>query len=174
MKKTGGNSKNTGKVPAVRPGTTVSTAITSSDVAEFDYSALGGKKSKSKSAGAKKPAAKKTASNSSTKKKSTKKSSGKGKGKAIAAVAAAVICLLVVVGGALYLTGYAKPVIDLFKPKIEVTLADGTVVEMTVDDARAELANTRLDSEQSKSERTNIADKSGKQTNEEKRRRNRR
>jgi ATP-dependent exoDNAse (exonuclease V) alpha subunit len=42
------------------------------------------------------------------------------------------------------------------------------------DSARAELANTRLDSEQSKSERTNIADKSGKQTNEEKRRRNRR
>ena len=41
------------------------------------------------------------------------------------------------------------------------------------DSARAELANTRLDSEQSKSERTNIADKSGKQTNEEKRRRNR-
>ena len=42
------------------------------------------------------------------------------------------------------------------------------------DSARAELANTRLDSEQSKSERTNIADKSGKQTSEEKRRRNRR
>ena len=41
------------------------------------------------------------------------------------------------------------------------------------DSARAELANTRLDSEQSKSERTNIADKSGKQTSEEKRRRNR-
>ena len=42
------------------------------------------------------------------------------------------------------------------------------------DSARAEIANTRLDSEQSKSERTNIADKSGKQTSEEKRRRNRR
>ena len=42
------------------------------------------------------------------------------------------------------------------------------------DSARAELANTRLDSEQSKSERTNIADKSGKQTSEEKRRRKRR
>ena len=142
MKKTGANSKNTGKVPAVRPGTTISSPITSSDVAEFDYASLGGgKKSKAKSASASKTAPKKAAPKkaaSSSKKSSSQKASGKGK--AAVAVIAAVVCLLVVVGGALYLTGYAKPVIDFFKPKIEVTLADGTVQEMTVDDAKAELA----------------------------------
>ncbi|MBO4425461.1 MAG: VanW family protein, partial [Clostridiales bacterium] len=143
MKKTGANSKNTGKLPAVRPGTTISSPITSSDVAEFDYASLGGgKKSKTKSASANKTAPKKTAPKkaaaSASKKSSSKKASGKGK--ATVAVIAAVVCLLVVVGGALYLTGYAKPVIDFFKPKIEVTLADGTVQEMTVDDAKAELA----------------------------------
>lgn len=144
MKKTGANSKNTGKLPAVRPGTTVSSPITSSDVAEFDYASLGGgKKSKARSASANKPAPKKTAPKkaaaSTSKKSSSKKASGKGK--AAVAVIVAVACLLVVVGGALYLTGYAKPVIDFFKPKIEVTLADGTVQEMTVDDAKAELAS---------------------------------
>ncbi len=141
MKKTNGNSKNTGRVPAVRPGTTVSSArINSSDVAEFDYSALGGgKKAKS---GNKSAAPKKAASSSAKKPASKSKSNKKSaeKGKKIAAVAAAIVCVLVVVGGALYLTGYAKPVIDFFKPKIEVTLADGTVEVMTVDDAKAELA----------------------------------
>ena len=142
MKKTGANSKNTGRLPAVRPGTTISSPITSSDVAEFDYASLGGgKKSKARSASANKTAPKKAAPKkaaSSAKRSSSQKASNKGK--AAVAVIAAVLCLLVVVGGALYLTGYAKPVIDFFKPKIEVTLADGTVQEMTVDDARAELA----------------------------------
>ena len=66
MKKTNGNSKNTGRVPAVRPGTTVSSArINSSDVAEFDYSALGGgKKAKS---GNKSAAPRKAASTSAKK-----------------------------------------------------------------------------------------------------------
>ena len=141
MKKTSGNKGNTGKLPAVRPGTTVSSArINSSDVAEFDYSALGGgKRSKS---GNKSAAPKKAASSSSKKpaaKARSKKKSAE-KGKKIAAVAVAVVSLLVVVGGALYLMGYAKPVVDFFKPKIEVTLADGTVEVMTVDDAKAELA----------------------------------
>ncbi|MCR5615715.1 MAG: VanW family protein [Saccharofermentans sp.] len=141
MKKTNGNSKNTGRVPAVRPGTTVSSArINSSDVAEFDYSALGGGK-KAKSGN--KSAAPKKAASSSAKKPASKSKSKKNsadKGKKIAAIAAAIVCVLVVVGGALYLMGYAKPVIDFFKPKIEVTLADGTVEVMTVDDAKAELA----------------------------------
>ena len=142
MKKTGANSKNTGRLPSVRPGTTISSPITSSDVAEFDYASLGGgKKSKARSASANKTAPKKAAPKkaaSSAKRSSSQKASNKGK--AAVAVIVAVLCLLVVVGGALYLTGYAKPVIDFFKPKIEVTLADGTVQEMTVDDARAELA----------------------------------
>ena len=143
MKKTSGNSKNTGRVPAVRPGTTASARISSSEVAEFDYSSLGGgNKTKSKSTGSSKSAPKKAAA-STPKKTSSKKSSSKKSadtGKKIAAVGIAVVSLLVLVGGALYLTGYAKPIIDFFKPKIEVTLADGTVQEMTVDDAKAELA----------------------------------
>lgn len=140
MKKTGGNSKNTGRVPAVRPGTTVSSArINSSDVAEFDYSALGGKKPKAKSSNKQTPKKTTNASAKKSGKKATSSKRSSGAGKKAAAVIAAVACLLIVVGGALYLMGYAKPVVDFFKPKIDVTLADGTVQEMTVDDARAEL-----------------------------------
>ncbi len=128
MKKTSGNSGSNGsrQVPAVRSGSQVRKSAPSSPV-EFDYSSLGGS------------AKKKTSSH--TKKTSASKSRPKSKngGKNALAVVGAVAAVIVLIGGVLVLTGKQNVVLDLFKDKITVTMADGTEQNITCEDAYAEL-----------------------------------
>ncbi|MCH4153609.1 MAG: VanW family protein [Saccharofermentans sp.] len=123
MKKTSGSSA--GKVRKSPTGAPCSSTGGSRRRSEdFDYGALG------------------TAQRSARKHSGRKRRSGRGK-KALAAVAC-VLAALVVIFGVLHLTGNDKPIIDLFRAKINVTMADGTAVEMTANDAYAELATDTI------------------------------
>ena len=130
MKKTSGNSNanRSRQVPAVRSGSQVRKSAPNSPV-EFDYSALGASNTKPKA----KTSAKKTSAPSS-------KKTSKAKGKSLApAILVSVLAVLIIAGGVLFITGKYVDVINLFKDKITVTMADGTEQKITCDDAYAEL-----------------------------------
>ena len=111
---------------------------------EFDYKSLG-KINNSKSS---KPAVKKSAKSSAPAKKTETKSDKAPKAakktdkkrKSLVPVLAVVLALVIIGAGilaGLYYTGF-------FKPKIEVTLADGTVTEMKAEAAYSELMTDKF------------------------------
>lgn len=115
-----------------------------SEYEEFDYKSLG--KSTNGDSGKKSPkTSKKTQSSSSNEQygfssKSKSKSSKASKKKIagpIIAIAAAILLIAGAVFAAIY---YLEP----FKERIEVTLADGTVTEITAEEAYAELMTDRF------------------------------
>ena len=125
------------------PVTEVPTEVISETpyVEEFDYSSLG----KTASTKPVKSSTKASRSSSSSKAaastpKAAPKRANKKKKKSIVPVLAVILGVLVVAGivlGVLYYTGF-------FKPRIEVTMADGTVTEMKAEAAYAELMTDKF------------------------------
>lgn len=125
------------------PVTEVPTEVISETpyVEEFDYSSLG----KTASTKPVKSSPKAARSSSSSKAagstpKAAPKRANKKKKKSIVPVLAVILGVLVVAGivlGVLYYTGF-------FKPRIEVTMADGTVTEMKAEAAYAELMTDKF------------------------------
>ena len=125
------------------PVTEVPTEVISETpyVEEFDYSSLG----KTASTKPVKSSPKASRSSSSSKAagstpKAAPKRANKKKKKSIVPVLAVILGVLVVAGivlGVLYYTGF-------FKPRIEVTMADGTVTEMKAEAAYAELMTDKF------------------------------
>ena len=107
---------------------------------EFDYSALG-RTGSTKPVKSSPRAAKSSSSKASgSAPKAAPKRAPNKKKKSAVPVLAAVLGVLVVAGivlGVLYYTGF-------FKPRIEVTKADGTVVEMRAEEAYAELMTDKF------------------------------
>ncbi len=112
---------------------------------EFDYKSLGrANNEKSSKPAAKKPAkasapAKKTSSAKSEKTSKAAKKAGK-KRKSLAPLFAVILGILIIgigIFAGLYYTGF-------FKPKIAVTLADGTSVELKAEEAYAELMTDKF------------------------------
>lgn len=124
------------------PLTEVSTEVISETpfVEEFDYSSLG-KTASTKPVKSSHKAARSSSSKSAAgTPKAAPKRANKKKKKNIIPVLAVILGVLVVAGivlGVLYYTGF-------FKPKIEVTMADGTVTEMKAEAAYAELMTDKF------------------------------
>ena len=115
--------------------------VTDSQFEEFDYKSLGKSNNSGSARKSSKPKTENNVSSDMYGFSSKKTGKRKSKKKSVAGPVIAILAAILLIAGAVFAAIYY---IDPFKEKIEVTLSDGTVTEITAEEAYAELTTDKF------------------------------